>query len=89
MGRAQGGAKIKTKHSVPFEYAARVVLDPQRLDVEDTRDDYGESRWLTLGKIDRRIFAVAYTLRGAAIRLISARKANPREQRQYHEKLSS
>jgi uncharacterized DUF497 family protein len=82
-------AQNAAKHGVPFEYAARVFLDPQRLDSEDTRRDYSEKRWLTLGKIEGRLFAVAYTPRGAVIRLISARKANEREQRKYDETLSA
>jgi uncharacterized DUF497 family protein len=77
------------KHGVPFEYAVRVFLDPHRLSSEDTRQDYGEDRWLALGKIEGRLFAVAYTPRGAVIRLISARKANEREQRKYDETLST
>jgi uncharacterized DUF497 family protein len=32
-----------------------------------------------MGKIDCRIFVVVYTPRNAAIRIISARKANQRE----------
>ena len=75
------------EHGVPFEYAARVFLDPQRMDGEDNRRDYGEERRLTLGRIDGRLFAVAYVLRGEFIRLISARKANDREERQYDETL--
>jgi len=77
------------KHGVPFEYAVRVFLDPHRLDSEDTRRDYGEERWLTLGRIDDRLFVVAFTPRGNTIRLISARKANEREQRKYRETLST
>ncbi len=77
------------KHAVRFEYAARIFLDPRRLDAEDNRRDYGEERRLTLGTIEGRLFVVAYTLRGAVIRLISARKANEREQRKYHETLST
>lgn len=75
------------KHAVPFDYAARVFLDPYRLDSEDTRRTYGEERRLILGRIERRVYAVAYTMRGEVIRLISARKANQREQRKYHEAL--
>ena len=75
------------KHGAPFEYAARVFLDPDRLDREDDRQEYHEERRLTLGRIEGRIFAVAYAPRGALIRLISARKANELEQRQYHETL--
>jgi uncharacterized protein len=77
------------KHGVPFEYAVRVFLDPHRLDSEDTRRGYGEERRLVLGKIEGRLFVVAYTPRGKGIRLISARKANEREQRQYGETLST
>ena len=73
------------KHAVPFEFAARVFLDPHRLDAEDTRREYSEERRLTLGEIDGRLFALAYTPRGAVARLISARKANEREQRKYDE----
>ena len=77
------------KHGVPFEYAVRLYLDPHRLDAEDVRHDYGEERRLTLGKIEGRLYVVAYTVRGKIIRLISARKANEREQRKYHEALST
>lgn len=77
------------KHGVPFEYAARVFLDPRRLDGEDTRRDYREERRLAFGEIEGRLFAIAYTPRGKGIRLISARKANERERRKYDEALST
>jgi uncharacterized DUF497 family protein len=77
------------KHGVPFEYAARVFLDPRRLDSEDARREYSEERRLTLGMIDNRLFVVAYTRRGSVIRLISARKANQRERRYFNETLSA
>ncbi len=78
-------AQNLAKHGVPFDYAAQVFLDPQRLHTEDLRFAYREQRWLTLGKISGRLFAVAYTVRGGVVRLISARKANLREQRRYDE----
>ena len=77
------------KHGVPFEYAIRVFLDPHRLDSEDAHRDYSEQRRLTLGMIEGRLFVVAYTPRDTVIRLISARKANEREQRKYNETLSA
>ena len=86
---ARKAAQNIAKHGVPFEYAVRVFLDLHRLDTEDDRRDYSEERRLTLGKIEGRVFAVAYTPRGKLIRLISARKANQREQRQYDETLST
>lgn len=82
-------AQNVTKHGVPFEYAVRVFLDPRRLDRLDARRDYTEERRLTLGRIEGRLFAVAYTPRGPVIRMISARKANEREQRNYDEALST
>jgi uncharacterized DUF497 family protein len=77
------------KHGMPFEYATRAFFDPRRVDRKDDRRDYSEERRITLGKIGGRVVAVAYTLRGEKIRLISARKANPRERRQYDKALST
>lgn len=82
-------AQNTAKHGVPFEYATRVFLDPRRIDRQDARHDYGEERHLVLGEIDGRLFAVSYTLRRDLTRLISARKANDRERRQYDKALST
>ena len=77
------------KHGVPFEYAARVFLDPNRFDREETRRDYREERRLALGEIEGRLFAIAWTPRGGRIRLIAARKANGRKREKYDEALST
>ena len=45
----------------------------------DRRRDYGEDRYRLLGTVDGRAYVVVYTTRGSAIRIISARKANPKE----------
>ncbi|WP_299682819.1 BrnT family toxin [uncultured Roseobacter sp.] len=68
-----------------FEEAAAVFLDPCRFTFPDNRFDYGEERWITFGEIEGRLFAVAYTMRGDAIRIISARKANTGERKRYDE----
>lgn len=49
--------------------------------------DAGEERWVTLGKdaLDRPV-VVVYTWRGEWARIISARRATPRERREYEEK---
>ncbi|HXU32420.1 MAG TPA: BrnT family toxin [Thermoanaerobaculia bacterium] len=45
-----------------------------------------EERYVTLGCDSRgQVFVVAYTFREDRVRLISARRAEPREQRQYFE----
>ena len=46
-------------------------------------DDYGEDRFQLTGAIDDRVFVLIYTARGASIRIISARKANVREVKDY------
>lgn len=66
-----------------FAYAASAFADPNRLIYEDTRFVYGEPRFRLTGKIESRLFVVIYTLRKDSIRIISARKANSREVRQY------
>ncbi|MBI1779750.1 MAG: BrnT family toxin [Proteobacteria bacterium] len=64
-----------------FLYAAGVFLDPDCVDVVDDRYDYGEERRIVYGKIEGRLYVVVYTLRGTVHRIISARRANRRDER--------
>ena len=76
------------KHHVSFEDAARVFLDPNRIETYDGRDTHGEDRWKTVGMVDPALLAVVYTVRNQdrdVIRLISARKADAYERTQYRE----
>lgn len=76
------------KHQVSFEEAARVFLDPSRIEAFDGRESYGEDRWKTVGLVEPALLAIIYTVRGEGdeiIRLISARKADCDEQAQYRE----
>ena len=76
----------KAKHGVRFHLATRVFFDPYRVDLYDGRQDYGEDRWVTIGYADPALLYVVYTVRGDdAIRLISARKANEKERKQYRQ----
>ena len=50
---------------------------------QDRRRDYGEDRYLLLGMIGGRAYVIVYTVRGATIRIISARKANTKEIAEY------
>jgi len=50
---------------------------------EDTREDYGEQRFLTLGLLDDQVVSVTHTERGNDIRIISIRKATKHEARYY------
>ena len=50
----------------------------------DTRDDYGEKRWIGIGSIRGRTAYVVFTEPGPeTVRLISLRKASRREGKQY------
>ena len=73
------------KHGIDLADAAWVFADPMRLDAADLRREYGESRRVVVGEVLGRVWVVVYTLRGEAVRLISARKANEREQRRYQD----
>lgn len=66
-----------------FAYALRAFLDPDRLVHQDLRRSYGEDRYQLMGRIESRLFVVIYTTRQGAIRIVSARKANQREVKQY------
>jgi uncharacterized DUF497 family protein len=51
---------------------------------QDSRKDYGETRKIGFGLIRGRLMAVAFTEREPnSIRIISARKANTREEAHY------
>jgi uncharacterized protein len=52
---------------------------------EDRRQNYREARFILLGMAEERLLTVAYTIRGQRTRIISARLAEPRERRRYHE----
>ena len=76
------------KHAVTFEMARDVFNDPFAIDELDERADYGEPRFVTTGMVDGHLLFVSYTMRGERIRIISARGAEPHEQRRYHEENS-
>ena len=78
-------ASNAAKHGVPFADAVAVFADDSALTLDDPHPD--EERYVTIG-MDAlaRILVVCYTWRAAeTIRLISARRATPAEQRQYAE----
>jgi len=78
-------AKNYAKHGVTFEAARDVFDDPFALDWTDKGQDEGEQRFTTLGMVEGRLLFVVYTMRGDAIRIISARLAEPFERRMYHD----
>ncbi len=77
-------AENLVKHGIPFEYATRIFDDPYYIE-EEERGVYEEMRYYALGMVEGMLLFVAFTYRQDNIRLISARKATPRERRRYHE----
>ena len=73
-------------HGIEFSDAATVLDDPMAVTIEDTR--HGEQRFITVGvDVIGRILVVVYAFSyEEEIRLISARKATPKERRIYEEK---
>nr|WP_103035513.1 BrnT family toxin [Castellaniella caeni] len=49
----------------------------------DTRQDYGEVREIGYAVMDDRLYCVVFTQRGDKMHVISLRKANSREVRDY------
>lgn len=80
-----------SRHRVSFEQARDVFKDTMALDEPDEREDYGEERWNCVGLVEGRLLVVSYTERidegsgDEIIRIISARPAEPRERKRYHE----
>jgi uncharacterized protein len=71
-------------HGVRFEMARDVFQDIFAIEWIDDRHGDMEQRFVTVGTVEGRLLFVAYTLRGERIRIISAREAEPRERRRYH-----
>lgn len=59
--------------------------DPLAVEWVDDSQSVQEPRYSLLGMVEHRVLFVAYTMRGEAIRIISARKAEPYERRRYHD----
>ncbi len=72
------------KHAVTFDEAASAFDDPDGLDGEDLAHSTRESRRLRLACSGTgRVLVVAYTVRGDAVRIISARLASRKERQRY------
>lgn len=66
---------------------APIVFAGHRYTQEDTRFDYGEQRFQTVGFLFGRMVMIVWTPRGAARHIISMRKCNEREQAAYRQRL--
>lgn len=73
-------------HRVSLDEAATVFSDPLSITILDPDHSANEQRYIDIGTSDKgRVLVVAYTERGANVRIISCRKATPTERRRYEE----
>jgi uncharacterized protein len=72
--------KTLAERQIDFAAITVAFLDPGRKIARDSRKDYGEERFNMLAKCGTRLIL---RLRGSVIWIISARKANAREQKRY------
>ncbi|MGE5157446.1 MAG: BrnT family toxin [Gemmatimonas sp.] len=68
------------KHGIDFEDAIEIFDGPILLRRSDRND---EERWVAIGSLGKRFFALIFTRRGNVIRIISARRARTHEERDY------
>ncbi|MBF0203272.1 MAG: BrnT family toxin [Desulfamplus sp.] len=74
-------------HKIDFADVPTVFKGTMQIDYDD-RHDYGEDRWIGLGLLYSIVVVVVFTEpRNDTIRIISARKANRKEQEKYYEKI--
>ncbi len=78
----------RQKHKVDFADAHEVLGDIH-LVFEDNRQNYGEVRYIAIGKLRGRMVVLVYTIRAGKYRIISMRKANEREQKAYEDRLKA
>ncbi|MCP4423300.1 MAG: BrnT family toxin [Chloroflexi bacterium] len=78
--------KTLIHRQLDFERCREVFSGPV-LEMEDTRFDYGELRFITFGLLDVRMVVIVWTPRGNKRRIISMRKANEREKKRFRQYL--
>lgn len=74
-------AMNREKHGVDLVEAQSIWRDENRLELPARTS--GEARFATLGKLGGDVWVAIWTPRGAAIRIISARRARGNERKLY------
>lgn len=72
----------RAKHGIGFEKAV-AIFAAGYVELDATRGVDGEARRKAIGRLDGRLFTVVFTRRHGKVRVISARRSNPQEAKQY------
>jgi uncharacterized protein len=76
-----------SKHGISLSERDGVLHDPLALTLED-RSSQGEQRFVSIGmNLFGKLRVVVYALRGDDVRIISVRKAEPKEVRTYENRV--
>ncbi len=80
------------KHQISFKQASRVFLDKDAIYIPDESHSENEERWLVLGKIENFtvivvVFVDKSDKKEEKLRIISARKADKLEEKEYFQRL--
>lgn len=71
------------KHGLRLAFGVRVFDDPFHRVLPSFRERDGEDRYKVIGLVDGKLYTAVYVLRDATVRLISVRRSNASEQRDY------
>lgn len=71
------------KHGVSLAFGAEVLADVNLIEKEDRTANYGEVRFIAFGMVQGAVYGVVYTDRVDHVRIISVRRATPRETDRY------
>jgi uncharacterized protein len=78
--------KSYKKHGVTPNEAEKIFLDKDVVLQEDIKHTQDEERSIAIGKTrNKQVLFVVFTVRNKRVRIISARRANKKEWRQYEE----
>ena len=75
-------ARNIAERGLSFEQAAKFEFETA-LVRKDERREYGETRYVALGKLESRLHVLCFTETEEGIRVVSFRKANDREINRY------
>ena len=74
------------KHGISLEEAQQLWAVSA---VEIKARTVGEERWMIIGYLQRRCYSCIFTMRQDVVRLISARRSRPNEERLYHDQIQA
>lgn len=74
------------KHGLDFADARRVFSGPT-FTFTDSRFDYGEERFVTIGLLEADVIVIVHTETATEIRVISMRKGTANEQKIFFENI--